>query len=101
MLTNLVVVFRIAYDQLARQAAVLVADDHQSDRRDHDQERAEGLHGVDEGTYSAKIKVSDSEMAALSLHSHAFHPEWNYTIAPRTPEPPPARQTPQPTAALA
>jgi hypothetical protein len=38
---------------------------------------------LDEGSYPAKIKVTDAEMNALALHGHDFHPEWNYTIAPR------------------
>jgi hypothetical protein len=38
---------------------------------------------LDEGSYPAKIKVTDAEINALALHGHAFHPEWNYTIAPR------------------
>jgi transposase len=38
---------------------------------------------LDQGTYPAKITVSDAELEALNLHGHAFHPEWNYTIKPR------------------
>jgi transposase len=38
---------------------------------------------LDEGTYSAKITLSDAELEAVYLHGHAFHPEWNYTIKPR------------------
>jgi hypothetical protein len=30
------------------------------------------------------VKVSDAEMAALNISGDAFHPEWNYTIAPRS-----------------
>jgi hypothetical protein len=44
---------------------------------------------LDEDTYP-KVTVSAAEMAALALRGHDFHPEWNYTIAPRTPQPPPA-----------
>ena len=44
---------------------------------------------LDEGAYP-KVNVSAAEMNALALHGHDFHPEWNYTIAPRTPQPPPA-----------
>ena len=36
----------------------------------------------DLGTYPTKVQVSDEEMAALHLTPHAFHGEWNYTIAP-------------------
>jgi len=38
---------------------------------------------LDEGTYPAKITLSDAELEAAYLHGHAFHPEWNYTIKPR------------------
>jgi transposase len=38
---------------------------------------------LDEGSYPKNIKVSDTELAAVNLESHAFHPEWNYTIKPR------------------
>jgi Rhodopirellula transposase DDE domain len=33
-------------------------------------------------TYPKGIKVSDAEMVALNIKGDAFHPEWNYTIAP-------------------
>jgi hypothetical protein len=36
----------------------------------------------DTGRYPTKIKVSDEELAAVHLTPHAFHGEWNYTIAP-------------------
>jgi transposase len=38
---------------------------------------------LDTNTYPAGRKVSDAEMATLSLWPHAFHGEWNYTIRPR------------------
>ena len=38
---------------------------------------------LDVGHYPTKIKVSDEEMASLHLTPHAFHGEWNYTLAPR------------------
>ena len=31
--------------------------------------------------------VSDAQMAALNIKGDAFHPEWNYTITPRSHEP--------------
>ena len=40
---------------------------------------------IDTATYPAGVKVSDSEMAAINITPHAFHGEWNYTIAPRPP----------------
>jgi transposase len=39
---------------------------------------------LDEHTYPDKIKVSDAELAAVQIEPHRFHPEWNYTIKPRT-----------------
>jgi len=37
---------------------------------------------LDENTYAKGVKVSDAEMATLNISGDAFHPEWNYTIAP-------------------
>jgi transposase len=37
----------------------------------------------DPGTYPLQVKVSDDEIAAISLAPHRFHGEWNYTIRPR------------------
>jgi hypothetical protein len=38
---------------------------------------------LDPRTYPDKIKVSDTELAAVNLRGHRFHPEWNYLIKPR------------------
>jgi transposase len=38
---------------------------------------------LDEGTYPAKIKVTDAELDDVNIHGDDFHPEWNYVIAPR------------------
>ena len=40
---------------------------------------------LDTRDYPKGIKVSDEEMDALNIEGDAFHPEWNYTISPRTP----------------
>jgi Rhodopirellula transposase DDE domain len=40
---------------------------------------------LDENTYAKGMKVSDAEMAARNISGETFHPEWNYTIAPRAP----------------
>jgi hypothetical protein len=37
---------------------------------------------VDENKYETKIKVSDSELAAVQIERHAFHGDWNYTVHP-------------------
>ena len=39
---------------------------------------------LDERTYPDKIKVSDDQLAAVQIDGDSFHPEWNYTIKPRT-----------------
>ena len=38
---------------------------------------------LDPNTYPKGIKVPDAEMATLNITRDAFHPEWNYNIAPR------------------
>jgi hypothetical protein len=38
---------------------------------------------LDANIYVKGVKVTDAEMAALNMKTDAFHPEWNYTIAPR------------------
>ncbi len=37
---------------------------------------------LDEGTYETGIKVTNKQIAALNLHRHDFHGDWNYTVAP-------------------
>ncbi|HEV7958768.1 MAG TPA: ISAzo13 family transposase [Acidimicrobiales bacterium] len=39
---------------------------------------------LDDGTYPDKINVPDADLKAVSLHGDEFHPEWNYTIKPRS-----------------
>jgi hypothetical protein len=39
---------------------------------------------LDDGEYPAKIRVTDAELNAVNLHRDEFHPEWNYSIKPRT-----------------
>jgi hypothetical protein len=38
---------------------------------------------LDRGRYDTGIKVSDDELAHVSLLPHPFHGDWNYTIKPR------------------
>lgn len=40
----------------------------------------------DAGTYEKGIRVSDAEMASLSIQPANFRGEWNYTIIPRRPD---------------
>jgi hypothetical protein len=40
---------------------------------------------LDTRTYEKGIKVSDAVMRSLDITGDTFHPEWNYTIKPRTP----------------
>jgi len=38
---------------------------------------------LDPNSYPAGIKIADADMAAVKLHRHEFHGDWNYTISPR------------------
>ena len=40
---------------------------------------------LDENLYEAGIKVSDQELAEVTIERDAFHGEWNYKIMSRTP----------------
>jgi hypothetical protein len=40
---------------------------------------------LDTRAYPKGIKITDAEMATLNIKGDEFHPEWNYTISPRTP----------------
>ena len=42
---------------------------------------------IDANAYEKGIKVTDTEMAALNIQPDNFHGEWNYTLAPRRPDP--------------
>jgi GNAT superfamily N-acetyltransferase len=42
---------------------------------------------LDTRTYETGLKVSDTAMAGLQITGDEFHPEWNYSIAPRNPNP--------------
>jgi hypothetical protein len=39
---------------------------------------------LDENEYPTKIKVTDTELAAVNLKRHSFHGNWNYTVYPST-----------------
>ena len=39
---------------------------------------------LDRNNYAKAIKVTDAEMATLNITTNAWHPEWNYTISPRS-----------------
>ena len=41
---------------------------------------------LDERTYEKGIRISKAEMHKLAIQGNAFHPEWNYTIKPRSPQ---------------
>ena len=38
---------------------------------------------LDDTLYPKGIKISNAQIAAINLSRHAFHGDWNYTIAPR------------------
>jgi hypothetical protein len=46
---------------------------------------------LDPGTYDTGVKVSDEQMAGLPLDRHDWHGDWNYTLRPEPPAPPPPR----------
>jgi hypothetical protein len=37
---------------------------------------------LDENKYPKGIKISDAQLAAVSISRRAFHGDWNYTILP-------------------
>ena len=39
---------------------------------------------LDTGTYEKGIKVGKAEMKRLDIRGDTFHPEWDYTVMPRT-----------------
>ncbi len=39
---------------------------------------------LDENSYTKGRRVADQDMAALNIETDPWHPEWNYTIKPRT-----------------
>jgi len=39
---------------------------------------------LDENSYAKGRRVADQDMAALNIETDPWHPEWNYTIKPRT-----------------
>ena len=42
---------------------------------------------LDPRNYEKGIKVSDAQMRLLDIRGDTFHPEWNYTVMPRTADP--------------
>jgi hypothetical protein len=40
---------------------------------------------LDTNQYAIGVKVGAAEVAGLELKRHKFHPDWNYTLAPRQP----------------
>jgi hypothetical protein len=39
---------------------------------------------LDTTVYEKGFKIRDAEMKHLNIRGDAFHPEWNYTVVPRT-----------------
>jgi hypothetical protein len=39
---------------------------------------------LDTTTYEKGIKITDAEMKRLNIQGEAFHPEWNYSLKPRS-----------------
>ena len=38
---------------------------------------------LDTNEYEVGVKVTKSQMEALSIRRHKTHPDWNYTLEPR------------------
>jgi hypothetical protein len=56
-----------------------------------------GLHvqaQLDTNTYDLGMTVSNQQLAALPLHRHDWHPDWNYTLLPPPADQPPTPPTP-------
>jgi transposase len=47
----------------------------------------------DQGHYPAGTTITDTQLAAVPLTGHHWHPDWNYNIAPAPTTPPPTRTT--------
>jgi hypothetical protein len=46
----------------------------------------EGLRiqaGLDENAYEKGVKITDEELASLTIERDPFHGEWNYRLLPR------------------
>lgn len=48
---------------------------------------------LDPGHYPTGIEITDAQIAALPLHRHRFHGDWNYTLNPAGAQPSPAADT--------
>ena len=46
--------------------------------------------GLDSGSYPSGAKIADEQIAALPMTRHDWHGDWNYTLRPERPAPPPA-----------
>jgi hypothetical protein len=51
---------------------------------------------LDPGNYPAGLQVSKAQADALPLTRHGWHGDWNYTLRPEPPAPPPASLPPGP-----
>jgi transposase len=49
---------------------------------------------LDTGAYDTGIQISDQQIGALPLTRHHWHGDWNYTLRPEPPAPPPPRRVP-------
>jgi hypothetical protein len=41
---------------------------------------------LDKRPYPKKLAITDGQLAAVNLEGDEFHPEWNYTISPTSPD---------------
>lgn len=73
------------HPDLAGQAADQLPDVHRTDRFHHDQDWPEAAPELDTRGHPKGITVSEAEVGTLNIEGDTYHPEWNYTIAPRVP----------------
>jgi len=70
--------------QLARSTAHGPCYDHRSDRSTTTTTGLKVKAVLDTTTYEKGIKITAAEMKRLNIQGEAFHPEWNYSVKPRS-----------------
>lgn len=65
--------------QLARQTAHRARDARQPDRLHDHPQWPEGLCSTRRRQLPRQVTVSDAELEVVTLHGHAFHPDWHDT----------------------
>ena len=71
-------------DELARDAAAEPSNRRESDRLETTRSGLKVRAKLDRTPYPPGIDVTDAELRKVDLRTHAFHGDWNYTIATRS-----------------